>query len=58
MIYGIYAIIILSIFLVGFSIGRRIGIKEGLKEGANIYAFKLREELLQKSYCPVCHKLH
>lgn len=58
MTYGIYAIIGLTLFLSGYSIGRRMGIKEGFEQGRNINTLHLKEQLLEKAFCPLCHKLH
>ena len=58
MIYGIYGISILFVFLIGYAIGRRVGIKEGFLKGSTINTLKLKEQLLKKSRCPLCNKLH
>ncbi|QEK12170.1 hypothetical protein FQB35_07160 [Crassaminicella thermophila] len=55
MIYGIYSIIILSIFLLGYAIGRRIGIKEGYKKGVYYAPLKMREDVYNDHSCPLCN---
>lgn len=58
MTYGIYIIVGLTLFLLGYSFGRRMGIKEGFEKGTRVNTLQLREQLLEKSFCPLCHKLH
>mgnify|MGYP001279936853 CR=1 FL=1 len=47
-------IIFIGIFLMGYYTGRRVGKKEGIEEGIKLAKLEFRQELLQKSLCPVC----
>ncbi|KYO64476.1 hypothetical protein [Thermovenabulum gondwanense] len=48
-------IYIFSFFSIGFIIGKNLGKKESSLEFEKIYLIKLKEELWNKGYCPVCN---
>lgn len=45
-----------SVFLAGFAIGRRVGTKEGHSESEAIIPIKLKQKLMESSFCPLCHQ--
>jgi hypothetical protein len=50
----LYIILFLSIFSMGYAIGRRIGKKEGYCESEIIIPIKLKQNMMQSSFCPIC----
>lgn len=48
-------IYVFSFFSLGFIIGKKLGKKENSLEFEKIYLIKLKEELWNKGYCPVCN---
>ncbi|MCT4604972.1 MAG: hypothetical protein N4A64_02540 [Marinisporobacter sp.] len=54
MIYGIYSIIVLFIFLIGYAYGRRVGIKEGYEKGLAYSPLKIKEDVYNDFSCPLC----
>lgn len=49
-----WAIILFSIFLLGFFIGKYFGKNQGLKEGQAMMPLLLRQESLALGYCLLC----
>jgi hypothetical protein len=47
-------LLILFSFLGGYCLGRKNGRKEGLKEADILYPIKMREELFESGFCPIC----
>lgn len=59
MIYKIvllYLILFFSIFFIGYAIGRRIGKKEGCYESEITIPIKLKQKMMQTSFCPLCYR--